>query len=80
MKKNKENENKLKKTSSIIALSIVTLFIFVFGFGYIWNVQKNVGKKTNQESADEYSKPVKYTLSGLGSTTLWVQRSWERLR
>ncbi|CDB90602.1 MAG: sugar ABC transporter substrate-binding protein [Christensenellales bacterium] len=56
MKKNKENENKSKKTSSIIVLSIVTLFIFVFGFGYIWNVQKNVGKKTNQESADEYSK------------------------
>ena len=56
MKKNKENENKSKQTSSIIVLSIVTLFIFVFGFGYIWNVQKNVGKKTNQESADEYSK------------------------
>ena len=56
MKKNKENENKSKKTSSIIVLSIVTLFIFVFGFGYIWIVQKNVGKKTNQESADEYSK------------------------
>lgn len=56
MKKNKESENKSKKISSIIILSIVTVFIFVVGFGYIWNVQNNVGKKTNQESADEYSK------------------------
>lgn len=56
MKKNKESENKSKKISSIIVLSIVTVFIFVFGFGYIWNVQKNVGKKTKQESAYEYSK------------------------
>lgn len=56
MKKNKESENKSKKISSIIILSIVTVFIFVVGFGYIWNVQNNVGKKTNQENADEYSK------------------------